>query len=90
MITLSTNLRLSGLVLFGDLELMVGLSDARWLRLPLAAFPKVEAMTEEERLEYRIRGDHSALEWPQHDVTLSLPDLTSKATTVETGDEGPK
>ena len=61
MITLTPNLRLSGLVLFSDLELTVGLSASRWLRLPLGTFPEIQAMTEDEKVDYRIGVDHSVL-----------------------------
>lgn len=90
MITLPANLRLSCFVLFGDSEFMVGLSDSRWLRLPLAAFPQVQAMTEDEKLDYRMDADRSAIQWPQHGIALSLLDLCSKAVSIESGDEGPK
>ena len=90
MITLPAKLRLSGLVLCGDSELMVGLSDSRWLRLPLAAFPQLQAMTEDDQLDYRIGADYSALRWPRHDLTLTLPELCGKAMSVDTGDEGPE
>ena len=84
------NLRLSGLVLFGNSELMVGLSDSQWLRIALSAFPKLEAMGEDEKLDYHIAADYLSLRWLGHSVTLRLSELWSSATSIEAGEDGPK
>ena len=84
------NLRLSGLVLFGNSELMVGLSDSQWLRIPLAAFPALVALPEDDRLDYRIEADATALGWPRQGLMLKLAEMSSEATSIEDGDEGPE
>lgn len=91
---MSTNqpaqLRLSGLVLFGDSQLLVGLSDARWLRIPLIALPKLKEMDGEARLDCHTIADADALHWPRQGLTFNLTEFWNKALSVEYGDVGPR
>jgi hypothetical protein len=89
-IDIPTNLRLSGLILFGDSELLVGLNNSQWLRVPRAAFPGLTALSGDEWLDFKIEEDYSAFRWPRHNLTLSLSEFYREATSIEDGDEYPK
>lgn len=80
MIHLPNSLQLSGFVLFGTSQMMVGLENSRWLRIPLTAFPALQNLSEDECFDYRLADNRTQLRWPGRDISLSVCDLADKAT----------
>ncbi len=55
--------------------LIVELSDARVISVPLVWFPRLFDATPEQRAEYRLIGRGSGIHWPQIDEDLSVSGL---------------
>ena len=89
MIHMTNNLQLSGFVLFGTSQMMVGLENSQWLRIPLSAFPDLQNLTEDEWCDYRLGDNRTLLRWPSHDISLSVGDLADNAISIDDGDRGP-
>ena len=89
-IDISPNIRLSGLILRGRQDVMVGLSDSQWLRIPLDALPELKALSDDELLELHIPENHLSFYWPHFDLSLSVSDFAHAATSIEDGSAGPK
>jgi len=89
MIPMPSRLELSGFVLFGTSQMMVGLVNSQWLRIPLSAFPALRDLSEDEWCDYRLGANRTELRWPGHDISLSVADLADKAASVEDGGKGP-
>ena len=87
---MTNNLQLSGFVLFGTSQIMVGLENSQWLRIPLAAFPALQNLHEDEWCDYRLGANRTLLRWPTHDISLSVADLADKATSIDDGGRGPE
>ena len=81
--------QLSEFVLFGTSEMMVGLANSQWLRIPLSAFPALKELTEDESLDYRLVANRTRLRWPGRDISLSVRDLANGATAIDDGGKGP-
>jgi hypothetical protein len=90
MIHMTNNLQLSGFVLFGISQMMVGLENSQWLRIPLSAFPVLQNLHEDEWLDYRLAANRTRLRWPGRDISLSVRDLASHATSMDDGGKGPE
>ena len=80
---------LSGLLLFGGNDFMAGLNNSTWLRIPLASFPGLSALTPDQRANFCILPDRFGFEWPEHGLTLTLPEMVQNAIAVENGDDAP-
>ena len=89
MLNMTNNLQLSGFVLFGTSQMMVGLENSQWLRIPLAALPALQSLSEDEWCDYRLGANRTELRWPGHDISLSVAELADKAVSVEDGGKGP-
>ena len=89
MIHVANSLQLSGFVLFGTSQMMVGLANSQWLRIPLTAFPALQSLSEDECFDYRIADNRTQLRWPGRDICLSVHDLADMAISIEDGDKGP-
>ena len=88
-IHMPSSLQLSGFVLFGTSQMMVGLANSQWLRIPLTAFPALQNLSEDECFDYRLADNRTQLRWPGHDISLSVRDLADMAISIEDGDKGP-
>ena len=84
-----SSLQLSGLVFFGTSQMMVGLANSRWLRIPLTALPALQNLSEDECFDYRLAANRTQLRWPGRDICLSVHDLADMAISIEDGDKGP-
>ena len=84
-----SSLQLSGLVFFGATDVMVGLANHQWLRIPLSALPALRDLSEDEWLDYRLAANRTQLRWPGRDISLSVGDLADMAISIEDGDKGP-
>jgi hypothetical protein len=62
-------------VRFTDDELVVSLSDARTLSVPLAWFPRLFHASISERAEWRLIGDGEGIHWEAVDEDLSIAGL---------------
>jgi hypothetical protein len=89
MIDLPNDMQLSGMVLFGTSEMMVGLEKSQWLRIPLTAFPALQNLSEDECLDYRLGANRTQLRWLGSNISLNVLDLANSASSIENGDEGP-
>ena len=83
------NLQFSGFVLFGPSQMMVGLANSQWLRIPLSAFPALLSLSEDECLDYRLAANRTQLRWPGREISLSVRDLADKAISIDGGGSGP-
>ena len=83
------SLPLSGFVLFGASQMMVGLENSQWLRIPLAAFPALQNLSADECFDYRFANNRTQLRWPSRDISLSLRDLAGMAISIDDGGNGP-
>ena len=83
------SLHLSGFVLFGTSEMMVGLANSQWLRIPLSAFPALRDLSEGEWCDYRFEANRTELQWPGRDISLSVRDLANEAISIDDGGKGP-
>jgi hypothetical protein len=81
--------QLSGFVLFGTSQMMVGLANSQWLRIPLSAFPALRDLSEDEWCDYRLGASRTELRWPGHDINLSVRDLADNAISIDDGGKGP-
>ena len=79
----------SGLLLFGKSEFLVGLNNLNMLRIPLTSFPAVKALSEKQRVGFHFLPDRSGFEWPELGLRLPLSELIQKAVSIEDGTEGP-
>jgi len=86
---MTNNLQLSGFVLFGTSQMMVGLGNSQWLRITIDAFPALQNLSEDEWCDYRLGDNRTQLWWPGHDICLSVSDLADKAISIDDGDRGP-
>ena len=86
---MTNNLQLSGFVLFGTSQMMVGLANSQWLRTPLSAFPALQNLSEDEWCDYRPAANQTELRWPGHDISLSVADLADNAIAIDDGGKGP-
>ena len=84
-----SSLQLSGFVLFGTSQMMVGLANSQWLRIPLSAFPALQSLSEDECFDYRLAANRTQLRWPGRDISLSVRELADMAISIEDGDNGP-
>jgi len=80
----------SGILLCGESDFLVGLSNLNFLRVPLDSFPAVKALSADQRMDFHILSGHSGFEWPECGIRLTLAELIQKAASIEDGDEGPK
>jgi hypothetical protein len=58
-----------------DEALIVDLSDARTVSVPLAWFPRLLQGTPEERNKWRLIGDGEGIHWPELDEDISVENL---------------
>ena len=89
-IHMPNSLQLSGFVLFGTSQMMVGLANSQWLRIPLSAFPALQNLSEDECFDYRLADNRAQLRWPGRDISLSLRDLAGMAISIDDGGHGPR
>lgn len=83
------DVEISGLVLFGETQILVGLSNSQWLRVPLSSCGGLGNLSDDNRLDYRLADRRSQLSWPGHGIDLSIQDLTDRAIALEDGDRCP-
>jgi len=88
MIPLPNDTQLSGMVLFGATQAMVGLANSQWLRIPLSAIPGLQNLAEDEWFDYRLADNRTRLRWPGRDISLSVRDLANMAIAIEDGGNG--
>ena len=67
-----------------DDELIVVLTDARRLAVPLAWFPRLLRATREERDHFEILGEGVGIHWPDIDEDLSVAGLLRGAPSAST------
>ncbi len=79
----------SGILLFGKSDFLLGLSNLNFLRVPLDSFPAVRALSEEQRTAFCFLPDRSGFEWPESGIRMTLAEMIQKAISIEDGDEGP-
>ena len=60
---------------FDESMMWLGLSDGRKLGVPLAYFPRLLRATPEQRLQYEMSGNGSALHWEALDEDISVEGL---------------
>jgi len=84
-----SSLQLSGFVLFGTSQMMVGLANSQWLRIPRCAFPALQSLSEDECFDYRLAANRTQLCWPGRSISLSVGDLADKAISIDAGGHGP-
>jgi Protein of unknown function (DUF2442) len=58
-----------------EYSLIVELSDARVISVPLVWFPRLFNASPEERAEYELVGDGIGIHWPRVDEDLSVAGL---------------
>lgn len=66
-------------------ELVVSLSDARVLSVPLAWFPRLAHAQPHELVEYELLGDGDGIHWPTIDEDISVASLLAGRPSVEFG-----
>ena len=88
-IEIAESTKLSGLVLAGETQMLVGLSNSQWLRVPLPACPELRDLAGDDLLDHRLTDHRSRLCWPGHGIDLSVRDLMARAIALEAGDKGP-
>ncbi len=74
MSTLVAEVRAQSLLITED-ALVVGLSDARSISVPLAWYPRLLHGTPEERNNWRWIGDRAGFHWPDLDEDISVENL---------------
>ena len=74
MSTLVAEVRGQSLVVTED-NLIVGLSDARSISVPLAWYPRLVHSTPEERNNWRWIEDREGIHWPDLDEDISVENL---------------
>jgi hypothetical protein len=89
LIRIAETTELSGLVLVGETQLLVGLSDSKWLRVPLCACPALQDLAGDDLLDYQLTVHRSRLRWPRHGTHLGIHDLAGMAIALEDGHQGP-
>lgn len=62
-------------VSFGEDELIVTLSDARRVAVPLDWFPRLRAATPAKRSNWRLIGRGIGIHWPELDEDISVKRL---------------
>jgi len=68
----------------GDEALIVDLSDARTITVPLAWFPRLVFGTPEERANWRLIGRGAGIHWPDLDEDISVESLLAGRRSAET------
>jgi len=71
-------------VTVGDEALIVDLSDARTITVPLAWFPRLVFGTPEERANWRLIGRGAGIHWPDLDEDISVESLLAGRRSAET------
>ena len=58
---------------FEESRLVVELKDGRTLYVPVSWYPRLEAATPDERLNYELMGDGTGIHWPDvvEDISVS-------------------